>query len=30
MVLNFFREIARVEWDRLLFFFGVIFAGRWG
>jgi Na+/H+ antiporter NhaD/arsenite permease-like protein len=26
MVLNSFREIARVEWDTLLFFFGIIFA----
>ncbi len=26
MVLNSFNEIARVEWDTLLFFFGIIFA----
>ncbi len=26
MVLDSFREIARVEWDTLLFFFGIIFA----
>jgi Na+/H+ antiporter NhaD/arsenite permease-like protein len=26
MVLNSFHEIARVEWDTLLFFFGIIFA----
>ncbi len=26
MVLNSFQEIARVEWDTLLFFFGIIFA----
>jgi Na+/H+ antiporter NhaD/arsenite permease-like protein len=26
MVLNSFDEIARVEWDTLLFFFGIIFA----
>ncbi len=26
MVLNSFREIERVEWDTLLFFFGIIFA----
>ncbi len=26
MVLNFFKEIERVEWDTLLFFFGIIFA----
>ena len=26
MVLNSFAEIARVEWDTLLFFFGIIFA----
>lgn len=26
MVLNSFHQIARVEWDTLLFFFGIIFA----
>jgi Na+/H+ antiporter NhaD/arsenite permease-like protein len=26
MVLNSFTQIARVEWDTLLFFFGIIFA----
>ncbi len=26
MVLNSFKEIERVEWDTLLFFFGIIFA----
>lgn len=26
MVLNSFRQIERVEWDTLLFFFGIIFA----
>ena len=26
MVLNSFQQIARVEWDTLLFFFGIIFA----
>jgi Na+/H+ antiporter NhaD/arsenite permease-like protein len=26
MVLDSFKEIARVEWDTLLFFFGIIFA----
>jgi Na+/H+ antiporter NhaD/arsenite permease-like protein len=26
MVLNSFNQIARVEWDTLLFFFGIIFA----
>ena len=26
MVLNSFKQIERVEWDTLLFFFGIIFA----